>query len=179
MREQDVILTLANHGDHIRRYEIMLPNVFVQHDSEADLFCVRKSGLCDEFEVKTSRPDFLNDKNKFVQYRAQTPDEWGKFDWHNRAAAPNYKTKYEALVDGDMDINYFWFAVLEGVADVEEAPDFAGFIVIDKDGFMRIKRQPKRLHSVKMSLESRYKLARKATYRFWKLKNELAAPLTT
>ena len=173
MTENDVIMQLANHGDHIRRYEIMLPNVYIQHDSEADLFCIRKSGLCDEFEVKTSRSDFLADKNKFVQYRAQTPEEWGLFDWNNRASAPNYKQKHQALIDGDLCVNYFWYVVEEGVATIEDIPDLAGFIVVHPDKMMRIEKLPVRLHGDKMSMEDRYKIARKSTYRFWKLKNDL------
>ena len=58
MTEQDVILWLVESNDHQRRYELMVPNVFILPDSEADLFAIRRSGFCDEFEVKISRPDF-------------------------------------------------------------------------------------------------------------------------
>jgi hypothetical protein len=175
VNETDVIMSLANYGDHIRRYELMLPNVFIQHDSEADLFCVRKSGLCDEFEVKTSRSDFLADKKKFVCFRDLTPGERSIFSWNDRANAPNYKPKYQALIDGDMCVNYFWYAVIEGVAGVEDVPPFAGLIVVGSDGRLRIQKSPQKLHKEKMPVEERYNIARKSTYRFWKLKNEVIA----
>lgn len=172
MKEQDLIMALANHGDHLRRYELMMPNVFIQHDSEADLFCIRKSGLCDEFEIKVTRSDFLADKRKFVQYREPGPGEWKGFKWENRQNAPYYKSKYQALVDGDMCINYFWYAVAEGVADIDDMPPSVGLIIINKKGRLQIKRSPKKLHKNKMSIEDRYKIAKKSTSRFWKLKNQ-------
>ena len=71
MTEQDVILRLAKCIDHQRRYELIVPNVFILPDSEADLFCIRRSGFCDEFEVKISRPDFLNDHKKRVRIESE------------------------------------------------------------------------------------------------------------
>lgn len=175
MNERDVIMALANNGDHIRRYELMLPNVFIQHDSEADLFCVRKSGLCDEFEVKISRSDFLADKKKFVNYREPTYQEIGDYrhiKWADRKQQPWYKSKHDALVDGDMCVNYFWYAVPDGLITADEIPDFAGLITIREDGRLRVKKSPKKLHINKMSVDDRYKIARKSTYRYWKLMNE-------
>lgn len=179
MIELEVVLLLGNYGDHIRRYEIMLPNVYIQHDSEADLFCIRKSGLCDEFEIKTSRSDFLADKKKFVQYRRAEAHEWSLFSWDERDKAPNVKTKYQALVDGDLPVNYFWYVLVEGIATIEEIPEFAGLIVVKNGCWLNIVRQPTKLHKEKMPIEERYKIARKSTYRFWKLKNEQANDKTS
>jgi len=179
MNEQDVIMALANYGDHVRRYEIILPNVFIRHDSEADLFCIRKSGLCDEFEIKTSRSDFKADKKKFVQFRPLEPEEYKDFKWDDRKNAPNYKQKHQALIDGDLPVNYFWYAVVEGVADIDDVPEFAGLIVVLSDGRVKIKKHPRKLHRVKMTIEDRYKIARKSTYRFWKLKNEMVGVAAT
>jgi hypothetical protein len=177
MTESDIIMALANYGDHIRRYELMLPNVFIQHDSEADLFCIRKSGLCDEFEVKTSRSDFLADKKKFIHYRGPSKEEqinYMQTRWEDRAQQPWYKPKHQALIDGNMCVNYFWYAVAEGVASVDDIPEFAGLITLAEGKRLRIIKSPSRLHRYKMSIEDRYKIARKSTYRFWKLKNQMA-----
>lgn len=174
--EHSIIMQLANYGDHIRRYELMLPNVYTQHDNEADLFCVRKSGLADEFEVKVSRSDFLADKKKFICTRELTPAERPLYQptlWEKRFEQPNYKPKYQALIDGDLATNYFWYAVDEGVAQVEDMPEFAGLIIAKHDGRLRIAKAPSLLHKSKLSIEDRYKLARKSAYRFWKLKNEI------
>jgi hypothetical protein len=172
MVEQDVIMALANHCDHIQRYELMLPNVFIQHDNESDLFGIRRSGLCDEFEVKVSRADFLADKKKTVRTRRATREEWLEFGWDDHRNKPGCKSKYDALVDGDMCINYFWYAVPEVIVTVDDVPDFAGLIVVRDDGRIRVKKSPKKLHKNKMSVEDRYKIARKSAYRFWKLKNQ-------
>lgn len=174
MTEADIILRLANYGDHVRRYELMLPNVYTSFDNEADLFCVRKSGLCDEFEIKVSRADFLNDSKKFIRYRDPDAHErrqaWDT-PWKERFKLPNYKQKHQALQDGDMPINYFWFATPEGLVQAEEVPAFAGFIEVLESG-LRVKRDPIRLHRNKMPMEERYKIARKTTYRYWKLRNQ-------
>lgn len=171
--EQDVIMSLAGYGDHIRRYELMLPNVFITHDNESDLFGVRRSGLCDEFEVKISRSDFLADKKKFVRHRELEAKESGAFCWEDRANHPSYKQKHDALRNGDMCINYFWYAVLDGVATVDDIPDFAGLIIILDNGRLQIKKAPKKLHSRKVTIEERYKIARKSTYRFWDIKKKM------
>lgn len=173
MKESDAILQLAFFSNHTSRYEIMLPNVYTQHDNEVDLFCIRKSGYCDEFEVKLSRSDFLADKNKFVQAEEPTRSEEITFGWHNRHLGPSYKKKHEALSLGMMDVNYFWYAIKEGIAEVSDLPDFSGLIVISNDKGPEVIRRPKLLHRKKLSADKKYKIARKLSYRFWDLKNKL------
>lgn len=173
MNEQDIIMRLASYGDHIRRYELMIPNVFIQDDSEADLFCVRRSGLCDEFEVKTSRSDFLADKKKIVKFRELELSERGIIKWDNKASWPNSKKKIQALEDGDMCVNYFWYAVSENICTVDELPLFAGLILIKKDGRLKVVRHPKKLHKEKISFEDRYRIARKSNYRLWRSAKKL------
>lgn len=171
MSESDIITLLANYGDHQRRYELMLPNVFIQHDSEADFFAVRKSGLCDEFEIKVSRSDFLADKKKFVRYRDLELHEYEGYSWKDRGNHPSTKLKHQALIDGDLCINYFWYVVPEGIATVEEIPVFAGLMIINANGQLRVKKRPVKLHREKLSIEERYRVARKSTHRYWKLRN--------
>jgi hypothetical protein len=174
LKEADIALHLANYRYHMQRYEIMLPNVYIQRDSEADLFCVRKSGLCDEFEIKISKADFRLDSKKVVRYRELERDEWKTFRWNAaRNNAPNMKTKYNALIDGDLCVNYFWYVVPEDLIGLDEVPEFAGLIYVSESGVVSIKRSPKRLHGTKLSLEEKYKIARKSTYRYWKLRNRM------
>ena len=66
MTESDVIDLLSRHRDN-NWYDLMIPNCYTAHDNEADFFAVRKSGFCDEFEIKVSRSDLLNDKKKIVR----------------------------------------------------------------------------------------------------------------
>lgn len=163
-------MKLANYPYHIQRYELMIPNTYIANDSEADLFAIRKSGLSDEFEIKVSRSDFLADKKKTVRVRSMTREE-ELFKWNNNPH-PNTKPKYQALRDGNLPVNYFWYVVAEGIADESEIPDFAGFIIILESGRMIIQKKPVKLHRKKLSFEERYQIARKTNYRFWKLKNE-------
>lgn len=173
LKEQDISLILSNHRDHQSRYEFMLPNVYIQHDSECDLFCIRPSGLCDEFEIKTSRSDFLADAAKFVSHRELTKEESKSFNWDTRASHPSYKLKSEALVAGNLHINYFWYVVSEGVAELSDIPEYAGFITISPRGRVTVIKKPSRLHGKKLTLDQRYKLARKAMYRYWTVQNTL------
>lgn len=148
-------------------YDIAVPNCYTSHDNEADLFFIRKSGLCDEVEVKISRTDLLSDKNKRVHYRQSTPDDWY---WKEKGLefAPYTKPKYEALLCGEMPANYFWYAIKQGIGDVGDIPDFAGLIIVLDNGNISIARQPKRLHSQKLTSDEKYNIARKLGYRFWK-----------
>lgn len=175
LTENKMTMALAEHRLHLSRYEIMLPNVYTARDNEVDLLCVRKSGLCDEFEVKLTRPDFLADKKKYVRYRKPAYGEVKKFSSQSDAGKPYCKAKHQALEDGDMQTNYFWYAVPEGLCEIDEIPDFAGLIVLTEKGALVVKKQPEKLHSEKMSIEDKYKLARKTAYRYWDLK-KLAAP---
>lgn len=171
MKESDVIDLIATYPMHTQRYELIIPNCFIQADSEADVFCIRKSGLCDEFEVKTSRSDFLADKKKFIRFREMTREEYREFTWDTRFKSPNYKPKSEALIDGDLCINYFWYVVLEGVATIDDMPDYAGLIIICKDRcWPKVVKEPKKLHSKKLSDDQKYQFARKSNYRYWAIR---------
>ncbi len=171
MKESDIINKLATYPYRIQRYELMIPNVYIANDSEADFFAIRKSGLSDEFEIKVSRSDFLADKKKMVRFRDLRVDEYRGLNFRDQTTHPNKKPKYQALIDGDLPVNYFWYVVTEGVADVSEIPDFAGLIVVPDNGRMVIKRRAVKLRKDKMSYEDRYKIARKSNYRYWRLRD--------
>jgi hypothetical protein len=165
-------------------YDVGVPNCFTQHDNEADLFLIRKSGLCDEVEIKVSRSDLLQDKKKIVKYReceylsnSENSDVDGKWlhdhqhlshDQKKKIVAPWQMLKPEALGLGRMDCNYFWYAIKDGIGGIEDIPDFAGLIIVKDDGELYFAKRPDRLHANKMSFEDRYKIARKTSYRFWK-----------
>lgn len=171
MTESEVIWLLAHWPEHTIRYELMIPNTYVVPDCESDLFCIRKSGFCDEFEVKLSRADFLADKKKGVRCEL-TPEEraeidWTKINWKNKAERPGNKTKYDALEQGILPINYFWYVTPAEVIDIDDLPDFAGWILVTEDNELRVIKKPKRLHRNKMSFENRYKVAKKIGYRYW------------
>lgn len=170
MTEKDVIQLLAKHSDHQKRYEVMVPNCYTSYDNEADFFGIRRSGFCDEFEIKVSRSDFLADAKKRVAYRECEKDEWG---WKQQGLefAPYTKWKRDALRAGELEANYFWYVVVEGICKLEEVPDFAGLIEVPAPdscrSWLRVLKHPARLHKEKLSYEKRYRYARKGCFRFW------------
>lgn len=171
-------------------YDALIPNCYTSHDNEADLFGIRKSGLCDEFEIKISRGDFLNDRKKIINYRMSemfireagkikpTEDRlWAEKHDHlshqqrKKLVAPWQKFKYEALTDGDMPCNYFWYILAEGIAELDEIPEFAGVFFILSNGDLVRKRSPRKLHKKKLDFETRFNLTRKLGYRFWEYRH--------
>lgn len=154
-------------------YEVVVPNCYSRHDNECDLYAIRKSGLCDEIEIKVSRADFLKDSKKHVAYRRGTREEYkglqslSETDKVN-APRPWLKPKHECLSEGLLS-NYYWYVVKEGIATIDEVPEWAGFVTVDDDGRIRVHRSAKRLHKEKLSLEDCYKTAKKMYYRYWNL----------
>lgn len=180
--EQSIVdLVARNQTSFCTSYDLVVPNCFTSFDNEADLFAIRKSGLCDEFEIKVSRSDFLNDFKKVVNYRNveswndENPEhgdrKWlfdNQVDFHNRRLiAPWQKKKHEALTDGDMPCNYFWYILKDGIASIDEVPEFAGVFFVKDDGTLMRGRSAKKLHGKKLDFEFRFKIARKLGYRFW------------
>lgn len=182
MTEANVIdLIYKNRGMFCTSYQVMVPNCYTSHDNEADVFAIRRSGFCDEFEVKISRSDFFNDAKKIVAYRdsdyrgdnypgdrVYIDEMWSKpKSWRDNNPGPWQKKKYQALVDGDMSANYFWYIVKSGIVSASEVPEFAGLVFVMEDGSMSYARSPKRLHSSKAPFEERYRIASKMCYRYW------------
>lgn len=165
--EKNMIKSLVKRSRRLSTtYEVIIPNCYTQHDNEADLFLLRKSGFCDEIEIKVTRSDFLADKKKRISYRNLTVDE---YNWNKKGFefCPSTKPKCNALIDGDLQCNYFWYAIKNGIAKIEEIPEFAGLIIVHDDGEISIMREPKRLHRNKLSFEQRFKYCRLLHYRFW------------
>lgn len=175
-------LIATNQSRFCTSYDALIPNCYTAHDNECDVLAIRKSGICDEFEIKISRSDFLNDKKKIVNYRKFEFNHGGNASvdmiWNNdhqliphkkrkKLVAPWQKLKNDALRDGDMTPNYFWYVVAEGVATVDDMPDFAGLAIVNGDGSIRTVKQPEKLHKNKLTDLDKYHFIRKLAYRFW------------
>lgn len=133
-------------------FETVIPNCFTQADSEADLFAIRRSGYCDEIEVKITKADFLNERNKVVMQ--------------------DNLPKISALQLGRMTANYFWYVLKKDIVCIEDIPEFAGIVFIDDTGRLSVRRSPRLLHDRKLSGDDKYKFARKVIYRYWKFRKE-------
>lgn len=168
---QDII---GQYEQHIKRYDVMVPRCMTQLDSEADILAIRKSGFCDEFEIKLSRADFLKDRKKIVNYRPSKINvgedkAWFMSNSAERAKlAPWQKLKLDALIDGDMIPNYFWYVIKEHIVDYSDIPEFAGLIEINQHGLVKVTRSPTKLHNRKLSFESRFRYSSLLNERFWK-----------
>ena len=166
-------LIYSNQHRFCTSYEVMVPNCYNTHDNECDLYAIRKSGLCDEIEIKISRSDFLCDSKKHVAYRRSSGSEYREYNMltesvKKKTIPPWSKTKHDCLCDGILS-NYYWYVVKEGIAEAHEAPPWAGFVTVDDNGRMKVIRSPKRLHRGKLTTEEMYKTARKMYFRYWNL----------
>ena len=159
--EQDVQKAIFNTTSISKRWEVVIPNCYTKHDNECDLWCLRKSGLYDEIEVKVSKADFRIDERKTIMTENVNAKGW-KDKWID-------KSKREANVDGEL-ANYFWYAFPKGLVDHDDVPEWAGIMEIDPDT-MRAReiRMPKRLHGTKLTDLQKFKQTRKLHFRFWKM----------
>ena len=169
MKEKEINLLLGTHGDHVRRYDLMIPNCYITNDNECDLLAIRKSGLVDEFEIKRTRSDFLADRKKRVRNGEPYSGKWEDRNNQNCSWTTN---KLEWLESGLSPVNYFWYVTLEGIVKVEDLPVFSGWIEVTDAGLLRFKRSPYKLSNTKMDFETRYKLARKVCYRYWDMRRK-------
>lgn len=98
----------------MRRYqgEITLPN-FYTGTHESDVFVIRDSGICYDFEVKISRKDYFADFKK--------------------------KGKHDQIQAGDCIANKFCFVVPIGLVKPEEVPVYAGLIYFDNGALQEVK----------------------------------------
>lgn len=161
MTEQDVQKAIVNSPWLSRRWEVIIPNCYTRHDNECDLWCLRKSGLYDEIEIKVSKADFRLDEKKTI-----ATENINATGWHDRWLD---KPKRDANIDGEL-ANYFWYAFPKGLVEHADVPKWAGIIEIDP-ATLRAKesRAPKRLHGNKLTHEQRFEQTRKLHFRFWKL----------
>ena len=145
-----------NYTRYSPRYEMLAPNVYIK-TNEMDLFGLRKSGFVDEIEIKLSRSDFLADFKKTTH--AKDPN--GKYSWSFIE-----RFKHECLAEGLSPCNYFSFFMPEEISEKCDIPEYAGLYTFDGTWLKEVKKAP-RLHSRKISLDLKYKIARKMAYRYW------------
>ena len=108
-----------------KKYEIT--NLFI-YGWESDYLAVTKSMLAYEVEIKVSKADFNNDfKNKQDKHLLfEDGSMIGRFP------------------KGSSMPNYFYYAVPDGLINVDEVPDYAGLLYVQPWGITFVK-QPKKL----------------------------------
>ena len=69
-----------------------------------------------------------------------------------------------------MKANYFWFVCPENLIDINDIPDYAGFIEITKNYNANIIKNAPRLHGDKIDNWWLIKIGRGLMYRYWKIR---------
>lgn len=124
---------------------LIVPNVsWGLFNYECDMIVLTPARCVYEVEIKVNKHDLINDKNKKHS--------------HN-----------------DDRIKFLYFAIPEKLEPhIEHIPERAGILVITKDGYCKVYREPKPRFSVsRLTDEERFTLARLGTIRIWNLKEKI------
>lgn len=121
-------------------YQIVLPNFYLGR-YEMDVFKRLKSGYINEYEIKTSRSDFLKDFKKYHSVK--------KGEYPNHEYKKVYK--HDLIQSGDYPANRFNFVAPKGLVELHEIPDYAGFIEYHKEnGFFKTIKSAPLIHQRKL-----------------------------
>lgn len=121
-----------------RAFPIYLKNYQNRGFSEADIFGISGAGMMYEFEIKVSRSDFLADfKNKEYKHRQLS---------ERRAIYKHDVWKRGKRTGDTYDLitipNRFYYACHEGLIKIEEVPEYAGLVYINKNEYIEAKPAP-------------------------------------
>ena len=152
---------------YVKPEKYVLPNVYVfSHFWESDVFVLRQSGLCMEFEIKVSKSDFNADFKKKEKHQVLAKGTY-EVAWY-KGGVPMITNKVCPRP------NLFYYVVPEALVSVTEVPAYAGLIYVkeytDFGGrtyhhLMEIKKAPY-LHKEKISLTLIQKVMDKIYYKF-------------
>lgn len=142
----------------------VFPNVFFRQ-YECDLLKLTKAGFTYEYEIKISKSDFKADALKKQKYIKE-----------NGVWEINPQTKHEATAEGKR-VNYFSYIVPKDMVAINDIPEWAGLIYVEKSEFkgkfyvrLREVRKPRRLSPNKATAEDIECLYKSIYYRFHKLR---------
>ena len=161
---------------YFMKYDYPMMNSYV-FDWESDFFCMSKAGYSYEIEVKSSRSDFLADKNKtdkyeileaegtFIKkekhYHPKTPVINGKRWGHGvKPLCDPCATNIAIIQSNKKRPNKFIYACPKDMISEDEIPEWAGLLYVDivgKDFYstwrktkVNLVKQPKFLHKNKI-----------------------------
>jgi hypothetical protein len=162
----------------IQRYELCALNIYLDWlKKEMDIFGLRRSGYCDEIEIKTSRVDYLADFRKTVW--VDNPDIEEDTAKNRKYTEVN---KHESIKVGLCHCNYFSFLMPVELADKCDVPDHAGLYTygeINTGGFLiKEAKKAKLLHRRRISETLKQKAAMKMYYEYWAQRRKIERVLT-
>lgn len=124
--EQSILGEL--NSQFLSQPKYLLNNLYV-FSWESDYLALTKSGYWYEIEVKISRADFKADFKK------------------------EKKHKYLSNRYNNATPNYYYYAVPENLVSVNEVPEYAGLIYINKYGFISTQKGAPMIHKLKLQLD--------------------------
>lgn len=135
---------LLNHLSNRQDFNILTTNYSWALHFEADVFQVKKNGFIVEYEIKSSRGDFLKDFKKSKKiFNGHNYDVVKKHDWlvtdglMSKSSCNKFKP------------NEFYFVCPSGLISAQEIPKSYGLIHVMESGQVCIMKRPKKLHKRK------------------------------
>lgn len=162
----EVEIALMQHFNF--REKLIVPNVTDMSDLvkfETDILVLSGSGYASGIEIKVTKSDLKNDRNKNHIKRLN------QF-WRSRTGKNAKEYYYEKL-------KHFYYAVPEKLIEetLKTTPNFCGVLSVSKEKYpshtiykTKVVRKPQTLFNYKWNEEERYKLARLGTMRIYNLK---------
>lgn len=129
MTEYDIQLIIIKHW--YKSNNLILPNICLGY-GEADVFRLTRAGYSTEFEIKITRQDFNNDKNKRHKHEIYNTV------FKDIPLATNVPKSKKGIP------NYFAYVVPCQISlTVADVPEYAGlYVVTDKRGLEQLKYPP-------------------------------------
>lgn len=167
------------------RHLMSVPNTGEVWVWESDVASITTAGLTHDFEVKVSRADWLAERRKVEEGDIRQ----GKKAYRDHVL--RHAKEIAALIDdpkprktiaipglklrekkGFTPPNYFWVVTVEGVANPQEIPDYAGWIEVvfnEKQGRFQLEERWKapRLHGLGAHERQWRAMARGLSARVW------------
>lgn len=147
MIESDIQKIIYKGFIQDKRHVLAVPNCKALYPrGESDLISVTQAGLVHEFEIKTSKSDYLREfKDKERKHKV---------------------LEEEQAREDKCTPNYFWFGMPKDLCEEVETPEYAGLLCVQSSGVEVIQDAPRR-HSAHITDRARQYLERGVTVRYW------------
>jgi len=147
------------------RYRFIAPGLKCAGGNEMDVIGIRRSGMVDEIEIKTTRGDFLADfkKTTIVRSQPEIPDFL--------KTAPERMDKHLAVAAGMALCNYFAFLMPPSLAEQceSEIPEHAGLYTFTPNlfyGKIETIKKARMLHRGKIPTPEENRYLRAVSWRY-------------
>lgn len=146
---------VCNHG----QTSMAIPNTYF-FGWESDLITISKAGFIHEYEIKTSRADFLTES------RAASGADWHSLKWQKHHAMNGL---YDRFCLGKIP-NYFSFVVVAGVCSLDEVKAInPKYGLITLNPYLQHEKKANRLTGDKPET---MKAFRSIAFKYWSLRDK-------